>query len=133
MVFNKAIADGSISPTPLRTCANESLNEVRGDISYYWHNKIGATIGAFDITGRRNASLYSGNRIDRPDSTGLLLQLDGTPFSGPNSPFGTRFATRVGIQYTAYSRFDGAKLDYDSTGRSASDNNTVRVFTWVAF
>lgn len=127
------IADGSISPTPLRTCANGSLNEVRGDISYYWRNKIGATIGAFDITGRRNASLYSGNRIDRPDSTGLLLQLDGTPFSGPNSPFGTRFATRVGIQYTAYSRFDGAKLDYDGTGRNASDNNTIRVFTWVAF
>ncbi len=127
------MADGSIVQEPLDSCASGSLKEVRGDMSYYWRNKIGATIGAFDLTGRRNAAIYAGDRIDRPGSTGLLFQLDATPFSGPNSPFGSRFAARVGVQYVAYSRFDGAKSNYDGTGRSASDNNTVRVFTWVAF
>lgn len=127
------LADGSFTQAPLGICADGSLNEVRGDMSYYWRNKIGATVGAFNLTGSRNAAIYASNRIDRPDSTGLLLQLDATPFSGANSPFGTRFAARVGIQYVAYSRFDGARYDYDGTGRSAADNNTVRVFTWVAF
>jgi hypothetical protein len=40
---------------------------------------------------------------------------------------------RVGVQYTAYGRFNGARTDFDGTGRNASDNNTLRVFTWVAF
>jgi hypothetical protein len=37
------------------------------------------------------------------------------------------------VQYTAYARFDGARLDFDGAGRKASDNNTLRVFTWLAF
>jgi hypothetical protein len=127
------MADGSIAPGPLGGCADGSLSEVRGDISYYWRNKIGATVGVFNLTGSRNPAIYQNSPDGRPDSTGLLLQLDATPFSGPNSPFGQRFAARVGIQYTAYSRFDGASSDYDGTGRNASDNNTVRVFSWIAF
>jgi hypothetical protein len=127
------IADGSIAPGPLGNCASSSLNELRGDMSFYWRNKIGATVGAFDLSGSHNPAIYSNNRIDRPNSTALLLQLDATPFSGPNSPFGPRFASRVGVQYVAYSRFDGAKANNDGTGRSASDNNTFRLFTWVAF
>jgi hypothetical protein len=38
------MADGSIAPGPLSACANNSLDEVRGDASYYWHNKIGVTV-----------------------------------------------------------------------------------------
>ena len=127
------MTDGSITPGPLNACADGSLNELHGDMSYYWHNTIGVTVGAFNLTGSRNAAIYAGNRLNRPDSTGAMLQLDATPFGSGNSPLGARFATRVGVQYIAYSRFDGAHSDYDGTGRNASDNNTLRVFTWVAF
>ena len=127
------MADGSIALGPLSDCSGGSLSEVRGDISYYWRNKIGATVSAFKLTGSPNPAIYQNSPVARPDSTGLLLQLDATPFSGPSSPFGQRFAARVGIQYTAYSQFDGASSNYDGTGRNASDNNTVRVFSWIAF
>ena len=40
---------------------------------------------------------------------------------------------RIGVQYTVYSKFNGARTNYDSAGANASDNNTFRVFTWVAY
>jgi len=30
-------------------------------------------------------------------------------------------------------RFDGASADFDGLGRNASDNNTLRLFLWLAF
>ena len=126
--------DGSIAPVPQGDCANGSLEELRADTSYYWHDKIGATIGAFTLGGRANPSLYPDSRTSSPGSTAILFQIDATPFGGKqHSPLGPRFNMRVGAQYTAYLRFNGAKSNYDRAGANASDNNTLRVFTWIAF
>ena len=127
------IADGSITAVPGVDCADASLHEIRADASYYWHNKVGLTVGAFQIGGKANPSIYAGNSTARPDSSAIQLQLDGTPFGGTDSPFGKRFNVRVGVQYTAYRQFDGARHDYDGAGANAADNDTLRVFTWVAF
>jgi len=116
-----------------QTCVNNTLNDVHVDASYYWRDKIGLTVGAFDTTGSANAILYAGNRTLRPDSTGVLLQLDATPWGAGNSPLGKRFNTRVGIQYTAYSQFNGAASNWDGMGSNASDNNTLRLFIWAAY
>lgn len=113
-------------------CAKTHLNELRGDVSYSWHNKIGATLGAFSITGDSNSDLYGGPNAS-PDSNGIMAQLDYTPWGSGNSPLGPRFNVRVGAQYTAYGKFDGARHNYDGAGANASDNNAVRVFTWIAF
>jgi len=110
-----------------------TLQELRFDTSYYWHGYVGATFGAFNTWGSRDDLLYSGNRTFRPDSTGLLFQLDGTPFGHGGSPFGPRFNMRVGVQYTAYLRFNGSSSNVDGMGQNASDNNTFRVFTWIAY
>lgn len=126
------MADGSIDPGPLSECADDTLNEVRADGSYYWHNAIGGTISAFNLSGSRNPIIYADNRTFRPNSSGFQFQLDGTPFGAGNSPLG-RFNMRVGVQYTLYTKFDGAHSNFNGTGRNASDNNTLRVFTWVAF
>jgi hypothetical protein len=40
---------------------------------------------------------------------------------------------RVGAQYTGYLRFNGGTTNYDGFGRSASDNNSLFLFTWMAF
>jgi hypothetical protein len=105
---------------------------VRGDISYNWRSKIGVTVGAFSTTGTANSNLYSGP-TGKPDSNGLLAQLDYTPWAAGNGPLGRRASMRVGVQYTAYGKFDGARNNYDGTGVNASDNNALRVFTWLAF
>jgi hypothetical protein len=114
------------------TCARTHLNELRGDLAYSWRNRIGATLGAFSMTGDTNSSLYGGPAAS-PDSNGLTAQLDYTPWGNGNSPLGPRFNMRVGLQYTAYGKFDGARHNYDGAGASASDNNALRIFSWVAF
>ena len=127
------MVDGSIPAVQLSQCADNSLDEFKVDGSYYWHNAVGLTVSAFDTTGSANPIIYGGYRTMRPDSSGWQLQLDGTPFGARKSPFGPRFNMRVGVQYIHYTRFNGARFNYDFTGRNAPDNDTFRVFTWVAF
>lgn len=113
-------------------CAKTNLNQLRGDVSYSWRNKLGVTLGAFSTSGDSNSDLYGGPNA-RPDSNGVMAQVDYTPWPNGGSPMGPRFNMRVGVQYTAYGKFDGASHNYDGAGANASDNNAVRVFTWVAF
>ena len=127
------MADGSIPLVPRSTCADNSLDEVRADASYYWHNAVGVTVGAFDVTGSRNSIVYGDFTALRPNSSGLQFQVDGTPFGRSGSPLGPRFNMRVGAQYTMYRQFNGSRFNYDGTGRDAADNDTLRVFTWIAF
>jgi hypothetical protein len=109
------------------------LSDIRVDAAYYWRDKIGLTIAVFDTWGSPDALLYPDARTFRPDSDGVLLQLDGTPWGAGGSPLGRRFNMRLGIQYVAYGRFNGAGANFDGAGRNASDNNTLRVFSWIAY
>jgi hypothetical protein len=40
---------------------------------------------------------------------------------------------RVGLEYTSFTRFNGASSNYDGFGRNARDNNTVFFYVWTAF
>lgn len=111
---------------------DNSLDEFRIDGSYYWHNAVGGTVGVFDSWGSTDPIYYGGNRTFTPDSQGFIFQIDGTPFGRDAASSDPRFNIRVGLQYVAYTRFNGADNNYDGSGRSASDNNTLRVFTWLA-
>jgi hypothetical protein len=119
---------------PLGLAANvhDSLRDFRADASYYWRNKIGGTIQVFDTTGSADPLLYAASRTFRPDTSGLMFQIDGTPFGDGSQPK-RRINLRAGVQYTIYTRFDGARSNFDGAGRRASDQNTLRVFTWLAF
>ena len=111
-------------------CAKTKLNEVRGDIGYSWKGKVGATLGAFSTSGTSNDFLYA--PAGRPNSNGALAQLDYTPWGAGNGPLGPLVNLRVGVQYTVYGQFNGARHNYDGSGARASDNNALRVFTWLA-
>jgi hypothetical protein len=113
-------------------CARNTLTDLRADAAYYWRNKVGVTAAAFDTFGSSNPILYAGNRGGKPDSSGLTLQIDGTPFGGEPQP-ARRINVRVGVQYTIYTQFNGARTNFDGAGTNASDNNTLRLFTWFAF
>ena len=43
------------------------------------------------------------------------------------------FNSRLGLQYIAYNKFNGAKYDFDGMGTNARDNNTVLVYLWSTF
>jgi hypothetical protein len=112
---------------------HDALQELHLDGSYYWHKMVGATVAAFNIWGSKDALLYGDNRTATPDSTGVIFQLDYTPWGTDVSPLGPRFNLRIGMQYTAYARFNGAGKNYDGLAHNASDNNTFRLFTWFEF
>lgn len=109
------------------------LDETTFDASYYWDNTIGFTISHFQIWGSRDSVLYASDRTFKPDSDGFIFQVDGTPWGKDGAPFGNWVNLRAGLQYTAYTRFDGASRNFDGAGTNASDNNTLRLFLWLAF
>jgi hypothetical protein len=114
------------------SCLRNTLDDVRIDVSYYWRNQIGGTLQLFNTSGSSNPFIYDANRTLTPNSTGLTLQIDGTPFGGRSQPK-RRINLRAGLQYTLYTRFNGASTNFDGLGSKASDNNTLRIFTWFAF
>jgi hypothetical protein len=112
-------------------CGRYNLNEWRAAIRYTIHDKIGLTLSPFSLTGSRNLNVFEGN--GSPDTNGITGQIDYTLWPASNSPFGSLFNARVGVQYTLYGKFNGARHNFDGNGSNASDNNAVRAFTWIAF
>jgi hypothetical protein len=112
-------------------CARYHLSEFRAAARYTWHDKVGLTLSPFSITGSRNENVFDGNGL--PDSNGLMGQVDYTLWPASNSPLGPRVNARIGVQYTLYGKFNGRRRNFDGQGGNASDNNVLRVFTWVAF
>ena len=53
------------------------------------------------------------------------MEFDWTPFGREDSWLAPFMNLRVGLQYVAYSKFNGSSIDYDGYGRNASDNNTL--------
>jgi len=86
----------------------------------------------FNTSGTNDAMLYADSATFSPDSTGITFQIDATPWGNGDALLGGRLNLRVGVQYTIYMRFNGAGTNYDGNGRNASDNNTLRLFTWLA-
>ena len=112
-------------------CGQYHLNEIRAAARYTLHDKIGLTVSPFSITGSRNSNVFDGN--GSPNSNGVMAQADYTFWPSSSSPLGPRFNARVGVQYTAYGKFNGRHRNFDGEGANASDNDVLRVFTWVAF
>ena len=40
---------------------------------------------------------------------------------------------KLGLQYTAFLKFNGASTNYDGAGRNASDNNTLYLLLWFSY
>jgi hypothetical protein len=118
--------------------AHQQLTQFNADVSWYHNNSFGLTAGLFRVTGTRDPLLFTpeadaGSRTGSPNTAGYILQADWTPF-GKETSWASPWANlRLGAQYTGYSKFNGAKTDYDGSGRNASDNNTLMLFSWLSF
>ncbi len=104
-----------------RASANSKLNSFRAKASYWYQHTYGLTVGYFNETGSTDWVAWS--NTGRPDTTGYLLEFNY--MIQPN--------WRVGLQYTGYTKYQGASTNYDGNGRNARDNNTTYLYTWIAF
>lgn len=102
---------------------NDNLNTFRADGIFIFKRTYSGSLGYFSTTGKTDAGLYAANRIHKPDSSGVIGELAYMPWLN----------TKLAVDYTAYTKFDGASTNYDGTGRSANNNNTLYVYAWLIF
>ena len=91
-----------------------------------------------DTDGTTNPLRYTpgpvfGSATGSPQTSGYRVQLEYVPFGKSGSFAAPWVNLRLGLQYTGYWRFNGSSSNYDGSGRSASDNNMVFLFAWLAF
>jgi len=115
------------------TAANPSddLNTTRVIGTYYFRRKFGASISHFSTTGSVDTGLYptgpspgvitSAN--GSPNTKGWIAELNYLPWLN----------TKISLQYTAYTEFNGGSSNYDGFGRNASGNGATYVLLWLAF
>jgi hypothetical protein len=105
------------------TNLSNTLKTFKIDGSYYTAGRVGMTVSYFSRTGDADALRYPGSVTGSPNSNGVVGELDFLPW------LNTRFV----VQYVTYGKFDGARSNYDGSGRNASDNNTLYLLTWLVF
>lgn len=126
-----AFFDSSGGATLANTNAVDTNHVLRAKLSYVYQARYGGSVGFFNLTGTTNTA----NQTSGYDDTGMLVRTAGAGSSLSGNP-ATRGGTvetfwmpiqylRVGAQYTAYSRYNGAATNYDGFGRNARDNNTL--------
>jgi hypothetical protein len=134
-----AFFDASGAATLANTNAEDTNHVIRAKLSYVYEAKYGASLGVFNLTGTTNTAAQTAGF----DSTGTLVKTDGVASNLRGDP-ATRGYTaeatwtpiqylRLGLQYTGYSRFNGASNNYDGFGRNARDNNTMFLYSWLAY
>jgi hypothetical protein len=114
--------------------ANYSLNQIRANVSYWYQNTYGVTLGWQKAWGPANPVLYGdGSANTKPNSNAFIVEADWVPFGKADSSLGPWVNVKLGVQYVLYTQFNGARTNYDGAGRNAGDNNTLFAFAWMAF
>jgi hypothetical protein len=129
------------------TNSEDTTNLLRAKLTYVYRARYGGSVGFFNLTGSTNtANQTSGFSPDTlgitSDSAALAAsQRVGGNLSGNPATRGVTLEAfwtpvqymRIGAQYTAYTRYNGASENYDGFGRNARDNNSLFLYLWAAY
>jgi hypothetical protein len=107
---------------------HETLSTLRTNLTLEPSLRYALSAGYFQTTGTSDAVIFApasltGSRTGSPNSRGAIGELAVNPWQN----------MRFGLQYVAYTLFNGASNDYDAAGRKAADNNTLFLYLWLAF
>ena len=112
---------------------SDTLTTTEMAATYYYRRRIGGTVQYFSTTGSTDPALYPAtapgapgvvtSANGSPDTRGWITELNYLPWLN----------VKVTLQYTWYSKFNGAGNNYDGVGRNASDNDTLFVVLWFAY
>ncbi|MEO8909645.1 MAG: cytochrome C [Gemmatimonadaceae bacterium] len=113
---------------PEATQVHETLSTFRTNVSFEPSLRYNLTAGYFQTTGTSDAILFApapvtGSGSGSPNSRGGIGEIAVNPWQN----------IRFGLQYVAYTLFNGASNNYDAAGRKASDNNALFAYLWLAF
>jgi hypothetical protein len=105
------------------------LNSVQANAEYHLGDKYSGTFGFFNVTGTSDTALFApgtpvtGNANGDPHSTGYIANVSWWPVQNIG----------LTLQYTGYTRFNGAGTNYDGNGRNAGSNNTLYLLARFVF
>lgn len=116
-------AGGTDNPT-------SHLHSSKLKLSYLYNRKYAINGSLFRLNGDAD-NIRFGTPNGSPDTNGYVLELDYLPTIAFD--LDKQLTARIGLQYTGYTKFNGASDNYDGTGRKASDNNTTYLYLWAAF
>jgi hypothetical protein len=110
---------------------HNDLTTTRVTGSYYYKRKYGTTLGMFSTTGSLDAQLYAAgdapgvvtSASGMPDTKGWIAELNYMPWLN----------TRISLQDTQYTKFNGGGSNYDGFGRNAGDNNSLYLLVWFNY
>jgi hypothetical protein len=125
MSLNASFADGAT------TNPSDSLTTTRVIGTYYFRRKYGGSISHFSTTGSVDAGLYPAGPAPgvitsangSPDTKGWVAELNYLPWLN----------TKLSLQYTTYTQFNGGNSNYDGFGRNASANGSTYLLLWLTF
>lgn len=129
------------------TNSRDTTNLLRAKLTYVYRATYGGSVGFFNLSGSTNtANQTSGVSPDTLTVTSdpaaaAPSQRVGGNFSGNPATRGATLEAfwtplqylRIGVQYTAYDKYNGASTNYDGLGRNARDNNSLFVYLWAAY
>src|ERR1700741_553983 len=112
--------------------SNNELRSLNASVSYIYDQTWSLTAGRMLVGGTPDATLY-GTFTGSPNSANWIFELAYLPFSHGGPSFWPWLNFRIGLQYTHWTKFDGATTNYNGIGRNASDNNTFFAYIWTMF
>jgi hypothetical protein len=110
---------------------SDDLTTIRVTGTYYFRRKFGATLSHFSTTGSSDAGLYPAGPAPgvitsangSPDTRGWIAELNYLPWLN----------TKLSLQYTKYTQFNGGDTNYDGFGRNATANGSTYLLLWLTF
>jgi hypothetical protein len=125
---NSALVASATAIPPAANPGPHHLNASNANVEYHVGNRYSGAFGWFLIDGTTDMVLYPKNPVTgsangNPRSAGYIANLSYWPLQNLDLAF----------QYTGYTRFNGAGINYDLAGRNASDNNTVYLLARFIF
>ena len=136
-------AGNALAPTN----ASDTSNVFRAKLTYVYRARYGGSVNFFNLTGSTNTANQSSGFdpatltiTSDPAAVAPSTRVNGN-LSGSPATRGFSYEAfctplqylRVGAQYTAYGRYNGASTNYDGFGRHAKDNNSLFLYLWGAY
>jgi hypothetical protein len=146
-MFGLPPVTGNASANP-----TNNLTSFKASATYTYDHTVSASLGYFHVQGSPDITLYGnallnpvfgGSAWSYPDAKGLIYDISYMPFSKGGPEFYPWANVKIGLSYTQYLKLNGGFANFDGLGtyyngsswrsHTASDNNTLFLYTWIAF
>jgi len=146
--------NASSAPSVGAASPHDWLSYATVDLTYWWERRLGFDVGFVNIHGSTDPVLYPsaptqciagsggtcGANLGTPGVGGVYnVGVTNSANSNPTTDaaigeisYAPWLNVKFTLQYTHYTKFNGATTNYDGNHRNASDNDTTFLYLWYA-